>query len=89
MHYKMLPVITEWLPADKARRPSSTRCARRNTTRKIVESRRSDLFFNKDRLGKTFGGDPVGKTRDRRPYPFIAVATFGHLGPGAVQRAAP
>ena len=54
MHYKMLPVITDWLPADKEMEAFINQMRQTKYDEKIVESRRSDAFFNKDRLGKTF-----------------------------------
>ncbi len=54
MHYKMLPVITDWLPADKEMEAYINQMRQTKYDEKIIESRRSDLFYNKDRLGKTF-----------------------------------
>ena len=54
MHYKMLPVITEWLPADKEMQAYIDQMRQTKYDESIIESRRSDLFFNKGRLGKTY-----------------------------------
>jgi sulfur-oxidizing protein SoxB len=54
MEYRMLPVITDWLPADKEMEAYITQMRQTKYDENIVESRRSDLFFNKDRLGKTY-----------------------------------
>ena len=54
MHYQMLPIITDWLPADKEMEAYINQMRQKKYDENIVESRRSDLFFNKSRLGKTF-----------------------------------
>jgi len=54
MHYDMLPIITDWLPADKEMEAYINQMRQKVYDKNIVESRRSDLFFNKSRLGKTF-----------------------------------
>ena len=54
MHYRQLPVITDWLPADKEMEAYIDQMRQKVYDKNIVESRRSDLFYNKDRLGKTF-----------------------------------
>ncbi len=54
MHYKQLPVITDWLPADKEMAAYLKQMRSKVYDKQIVESRRSDLFYNEDRLGKTF-----------------------------------
>src|SRR5210317_942251 len=54
MEYRMLPVITEWLPADKEMKAFIDQMRQTKYDENIVESRRSDLFFNKSRLGKTY-----------------------------------
>ncbi len=54
MHYKQLPVITNWLPADKEMGAYLGQMRSKVYDKHIVESRRSDLFYNEDRLGKTF-----------------------------------
>jgi len=54
MDYKMLPVISDWLPADKEMAAYIKQMRQTKYDDKIVESRRSDLFFNESRVGKTF-----------------------------------
>ena len=54
MDYKMLPIITDWLPADKEMEAYISQMRQTKYDENIVESRRSDLFFNKSRVGKTF-----------------------------------
>ncbi len=54
MDYKMLPVISDWLPADKEMEAYINQMRQTKYDEKIIESRRSDLFFNKDRVGKTY-----------------------------------
>jgi sulfur-oxidizing protein SoxB len=54
MHYQMLPIITDWLPADKEMEAYINQMRQKKYDEHIVESRRSDLFFNKSRVGKTF-----------------------------------
>ncbi|MCB1925802.1 MAG: 5'-nucleotidase C-terminal domain-containing protein [Gammaproteobacteria bacterium] len=54
MNYRMLPVVTDWLPADKEMAAYINQMRQTKYDEKIVESRRPDAFFNKDRLGKTF-----------------------------------
>jgi len=54
MHYKMLPIITDLLPADKEMEAYINQMRQRKYDEKIVESRSSKLFFNKDRVGKTY-----------------------------------
>jgi sulfur-oxidizing protein SoxB len=49
-----LPIITDWLPADKEMEAYIKQMRQKKYDKNIVESRRSDLFYNKDRLGKTF-----------------------------------
>jgi sulfur-oxidizing protein SoxB len=54
MHYKMLPVITDMLPADKEMEAYVSQMRQKVYDEKIVESRSSKLFFNPARVGKTF-----------------------------------
>jgi sulfur-oxidizing protein SoxB len=54
MHYKMLPIITDMLPADKEMEAYINQMRQTKYDEKIVESRSSKHFFNKDRVGKTF-----------------------------------
>ena len=54
MTYRMLPVITDWLPADKEMEAYINQMRQTKYDEKIVESRRTDAFYNKDRLGKTY-----------------------------------
>ena len=54
MDYKMLPVMTDWLPADKEMEAYINQMRQTKYDDKIVESRRSDAFFSEDRLGKTY-----------------------------------
>jgi sulfur-oxidizing protein SoxB len=54
MHYKMLPIITDMLPADKEMEAYINQMRQTKYDENIVESRSSKLFFNKDRVGKTY-----------------------------------
>ncbi|MGB5832260.1 MAG: 5'-nucleotidase C-terminal domain-containing protein [Thiohalocapsa sp.] len=54
MDYKMLPVISDWLPPNKEMEAYIDQMRRTQYDNKIVESRRSDAFYHKDRVGKTF-----------------------------------
>ncbi len=54
IHYKMLPVFEQLLPADKEMEAYLTQMRSKKYDEKIVESRAKDRFFNKDRVGKTF-----------------------------------
>jgi len=54
MDYKMLPVITDWLPADKEMQAYLKQMRETVYDKNIVESRVSKLFYNKSRLGKSF-----------------------------------
>ncbi len=54
MHYKQLPVITDWLEPDPEMTAYLKQLRQKVYDENIVESRRSDLFYNKDRVGKTF-----------------------------------
>jgi len=54
MDYKMLPVISDWLPADKEMQAYLDQMRNTVYDEKIVESRVSKRFYNKDRVGKTY-----------------------------------
>jgi sulfur-oxidizing protein SoxB len=54
MNYKMLPVITDMLPADKEMEAYITQMRQTKYDENIIESRSSAYFYNKDRVGKTF-----------------------------------
>jgi sulfur-oxidizing protein SoxB len=54
MHYRMLPVMTDMLPADKEMTAYISQMRQTKYDDKIVESRASDYFYNKDRVGKTY-----------------------------------
>ncbi len=54
MHYKMLPVMTNWLPADKEMQAYLDQMRSTVYDDKIVESRVSKYFYNKSRIGKTY-----------------------------------
>jgi len=54
MSYKMLPVITDWLPANKEMSAYIKQMRSTVYSDKIIESRSSKFAFNKKRVGKTF-----------------------------------
>ena len=54
LHYKMLPVITDWLPADKEMEAYITQMRSTKYNDKIVEARNKKLHFNKSRVGKSY-----------------------------------
>ena len=54
MHYKMLPIISDMLPANKEMEAYINQMRQTKYDEKIVESRSSKLFFNKGRVGRTF-----------------------------------
>ena len=54
MHYQMLPVFPEALPADKEMQAYIDQMRTTKYDENIVESRAQDRFYHKDRLGKTF-----------------------------------
>ena len=54
MEYNMLPVMTNWLEADKEMEAYINQMRQTKYDEKIVESRASDKFFNKSRVGKTY-----------------------------------
>jgi len=54
LHYQMLPIITDWLPADKEMAAFIKQMRQTKYNDKIIESRSSKFSVNKSRLGKTF-----------------------------------
>jgi sulfur-oxidizing protein SoxB len=54
MQYKMLPIITDMLPADKEMEAYITQMRQTRYDENIVESRSSKFFYNKDRVGRTY-----------------------------------
>jgi sulfur-oxidizing protein SoxB len=54
MHYKMLPVISDWLPADKEMEAYISQMRSKKYDDKINESRSEKFKFNKSRVGKTY-----------------------------------
>ncbi len=54
MDYKMLPVISDWLPADKEMQAFLDQMRSTVYDKNIVESRVKDRFYNESRLGKTY-----------------------------------
>ena len=54
MHYQMLPVFENALPADKEMDAYIKQMRSTKYSKKIVESRASNRFYNKTRLGKSF-----------------------------------
>lgn len=54
MHYKMLPIITDWLPADKEMEAYIKQMRKTKYSKKIIESRVKKRYYNKIRIGKTF-----------------------------------
>ena len=54
MHYHQLPVITDWLPADKEMDAYIRQMRQTEYKKNIVESRAPKYFYNESRLGKTF-----------------------------------
>ncbi|MEJ2213608.1 MAG: 5'-nucleotidase C-terminal domain-containing protein [Gammaproteobacteria bacterium] len=54
MEYNMLPVITNWLDADKEMEAYINQMRQTKYDENIIESRSSKFFYNKDRVGKTF-----------------------------------
>jgi len=54
MHYQMLPVITDWLDADKEMQAYINQMRQTKYDENIIESRSKDLFFNPARVGKTY-----------------------------------
>ncbi len=54
LNYKMLPVITDWLPADKEMEAFITQMRSKKYDKEVVEARHKDLLNNKSRMGKTY-----------------------------------
>jgi len=54
MHYQMLPVFEDALPADKEMQAYINQMRNKKYDENIVESRANDRFYNEIRLGKTF-----------------------------------
>ncbi|MDH5518060.1 MAG: 5'-nucleotidase C-terminal domain-containing protein [Gammaproteobacteria bacterium] len=54
MHYKMMPIITDWLPADKEMQSFIDQMRQTKYDTNIIESRNKEFYYNKDRLGKTY-----------------------------------
>jgi sulfur-oxidizing protein SoxB len=54
MHYKMLPIITGMLPADKEMQAYIDQMRQTVYDENIVESRSSKFFYNPARVGKTY-----------------------------------
>jgi len=54
MHYQMLPVFEDALPANKEMQAYIDQMRNTKYDKNIVESRASDRFYNEKRLGKTF-----------------------------------
>lgn len=54
MHYRMLPVISDWLEADREMAAYIKQMRSTKYDNRIIESRAGDRFFNSDRVGKTY-----------------------------------
>ncbi|MDJ0833923.1 MAG: 5'-nucleotidase C-terminal domain-containing protein [Gammaproteobacteria bacterium] len=54
MSYKMLPVISNWLPEDKEMAAYIKQMRAKKYDENIVESRNSKFFFNPKRVGKSY-----------------------------------
>ena len=54
MQYHMLPIISDWLPADKELDAYIKQMRQTVYDENIVESRAKDRYYNKDYVGKTF-----------------------------------
>jgi sulfur-oxidizing protein SoxB len=54
MHYKMLPIISDMLPADKEMQAYIDQMRQTKYDDKIIESRSSEFFYNPARVGKTY-----------------------------------
>ncbi len=54
MDYHMLPIITNWLPADKEMEAYINQMRQTKYDENIIESRAKKFFYNKKRVGKTF-----------------------------------
>jgi len=54
LHYKMLPIITDMLPADKEMQAYIDQMRQTVYDKNIIESRAKKFFYNPDRVGKTY-----------------------------------
>ncbi len=54
MEYHMLPIISNWLEADKEMQAYINQMRQTRYDENIVESRSKEFFFNKNRVGKTY-----------------------------------
>ena len=54
MHYQMLPVFEDALPADKEMQAYIDQMRNKKYDKNIIESRAKDRFYNESRLGKTY-----------------------------------
>jgi sulfur-oxidizing protein SoxB len=54
MEYHMLPIISNWLDADKEMQAYINQMRQTRYDENIVESRSKEFFFNKNRVGKTY-----------------------------------
>tara|TARA_Y100001935_G_scaffold254446_1_gene263554 strand:+ start:15381 stop:17288 length:1908 start_codon:yes stop_codon:yes gene_type:complete len=54
LQYKMLPVFSDWLPADREMESYIDQMRSTTYDKNIIESRSPKYFFNKSRLGKSF-----------------------------------
>jgi len=54
MNYNMLPVVANWLPADKEMSAYINQMRQTKYDDKIIESRAKKFFYNKERVGKTY-----------------------------------
>ena len=54
MTYKMFPIISDWLKEDKEMKAFINQMRETTYDDKIIESRSSEFFYNKKRVGKTY-----------------------------------
>ncbi|MFT5505850.1 MAG: sulfur-oxidizing protein SoxB [Gammaproteobacteria bacterium] len=54
MHYKMLPIFSDWIPADPEMEAYLNQMRNTIYTDKVIESRSSKFFFNPARVGKSY-----------------------------------
>jgi sulfur-oxidizing protein SoxB len=54
MHYKMLPIITDMLPADKEMQAYIDQMRQTVYDENIIESRAKEFYYNPKRVGKTY-----------------------------------
>jgi len=54
MHYKMLPIISDWLDEDKEMAAYIKQMRSKKYDKNIIESRAKDRFYNETRVGKSF-----------------------------------